>query len=477
MKLHVVIEGKKDLGGQLHGQLKDAIRSGRLVAGERLPPTRLLAEQLGISRKTVAEVFARLTRDGLLVGRTGIGTFVSEGMVTRTPPQRTEDLAGAAVVEQWRRMATPLRQVDREGGARYEYIGGVPSGLLFPADDWRRCMLHGLRQFTASRSLYGTAEGVPALRQAIARHIAFARGVRCDADDVIVTAGAQQALDLVARVLVAPGSTVAIEEPGYPPMRNLLAAQGAHVVGVPVDDEGIVVDAIPAGTRFIYVTPAHQFPLGMPMSTPRRIALLRRAQELGAVVIEDDFDSEFRHAGRPTDTLYSLDTQGTVAYVGTFSKTMSPQLRLGYLIAPPSIRSAVAIAKHLTDSHTAPAQQWALAKFIDDGLLARHIRRCHAAYALRREKLIARFEGDLAPWFRLVPAAAGFHIAALCRKPLDVALLVALARRVDVGLYPLAPFFHFSEPQPGLMMGYGAIDTLDIDPSLDRVRDILVQIA
>ena len=364
MELHVVIEGKKDLGGQLHGQLKDAIRSGRLVAGERLPPTRLLAEQLGISRKTVAEVFARLTRDGLLVGRTGIGTFVSEGMVTRTPPQRTEDLAGAAVVEQWRRMATPLRQVDREGGARYEYIGGVPSGPLFPVDDWRRCMLHGLRQFTASRSLYGTAEGVPALRQAIARHIAFARGVRCDADDVIVTAGAQQALDLVARVLVAPGSTVAIEEPGYPPMRNLLAAQGAHVVGVPVDDEGIVVDAIPAGTRFIYVTPAHQFPLGMPMSTPRRIALLRRAQELGAVVIEDDFDSEFRHAGRPTDTLYSLDTQGTVAYVGTFSKTMSPQLRLGYLIAPPSIRSAVAIAKHLTDSHTAPAQQWALAKFI-----------------------------------------------------------------------------------------------------------------
>ncbi|MEJ8822068.1 PLP-dependent aminotransferase family protein [Variovorax humicola] len=477
MELHVVIEGRKDLTGQLYGQLKDAIRSGRLAGGEQLPPTRLLAEQLGLSRKTVAEAYARLTYDQLLVGRTGIGTFVSKGMATRPAPQRTEDLAGAAVAAQWGRMATPLRHAIQDAQARFEYIGGAPSAALFPAEDWRRCMSHAMRESAKSRGFYGPAEGLPALRQAIARHIAFSRGVQCAADDVIVTAGAQQALDLVARVLVSPGSVVAIEEPGYPPMRYLLEAQGARVVGVPVDDEGIVVDAIPAGTRFIYVTPAHQFPLGMPVSQARRIALLRRAQELGAVVVEDDFDSEFRYTGRPTETLFSLDTRGTVAYVGTFSKTMSPQLRLGYLVAPPSIRDAVATAKHLTDSHTPPMQQWALARFIDDGLLVKHIRRCHAAYALRREKLIARFAGDLAPWFEVVVPAAGFHMAALCRQPVDIGLLISLARRVDVGLYPLAPFFHFTPPQEGLLMGFGAIDSLDIDPSLDRVRDILTQIA
>ncbi|WP_256734878.1 hypothetical protein [Variovorax sp. dw_954] len=153
------------------------------------------------------------------------------------------------------------------------------------------------------------------------------------------------------------------------------------------------------------------------------------------------------------------------------------ELRLGYLIAPPSIRDAVATAKHLRDSHTPPVQQWALARFIDEGLLGRHIRRCHAAYALRREKLVARFEGDLAPWFSAVARAAGFHMAAMCTRPVDTALLVTLARRVDVGLYPIAPFFHFTPPQDGPMMGFGGIDTLDIDPALDRVRDILAQIA
>jgi GntR family transcriptional regulator / MocR family aminotransferase len=484
MELHVVIDGERDLSGQLYRQLRDAIRGGRLPADERLPPSRLLAEQLGVSRKTVSEVYARLTFEKLLVGRIGIGTFVAHQAAQR-PARRiaapsparnaAAPLAGSAVVERWRALATPLRHPPVAGMARYEFIGGAPSTTLFPHADWRRCTLHALREAARTRSLYGPAEGLPELRDQIARHVAFARGVRCTANEVIVTSGAQQAIDLVARVLVEPGATVVVEEPGYPQARLILAAHGARVVGAPVDAQGMVVDAIPADARLVYVTPAHQFPLGMPMSTVRRRALLARAQAIGAIVVEDDYDSEFRYEGRPTDSLQGMDDGGNVAFVGTFSKTVSPALRLGYVIAPPHVAEAIAAAKHLADWHTPTQSQSALARFMADGSLQKHLRRCHAAYAQRRERLLRRFADDLAPWFELVPATAGFHVAALCRGPLDIATLVNLARRVDVGLYPLAGFGHFEMPRAGLILGYGLIETGDIDPALDRVRDVLLQ--
>jgi len=223
------------------------------------------------------------------------------------------------------------------------------------------------------------------------------------------------------------------------------------------------------------VTPAHQFPLGMPMSMARREALLVRARSLGAIIIEDDYDSEFRYEGRPTDSLQSMDRHGSVVFVGTFSKTLSPELRLGYLIAAPAVREAVATAKHLTDWHSPVPAQFALAKFIEEGSLQKHIRRCHSAYAERRERLVHRFATDLAPWFELVPASAGFHMAAVCRKPIDLGLLITLARRVDVGLYPLEGFYASLPARAGLLMGYGAIRAVDIYPSLDRVRDVLTQ--
>ncbi len=475
MELHVLIDGDKDLSGQLYRQLRDAIRGGRLPADEQLPPSRLLAEQLKISRKTVSEVYARLTFEKLLVGRVGIGTFVAPQATARPARRGAAPLAGSAVVERWRALATPLRHPPAAGMARYEFIGGAPSMALFPHADWRRCTLHALREAARTRALYGPAEGLPELRDQIARHVAFARGVRCTANEVIVTGGAQQAIDLLARVLVEPGATVAVEEPGYPQARLVLAAHGARVVGVPVDAEGIVVDAIPADARLVYVTPAHQFPLGMPMSAARRRALLARAQAIGAIVVEDDYDSEFRYEGRPTDSLQGMDDGGNVAFVGTFSKTMSPALRLGYVVAPVPVVEAIAAAKHLADWHTPTQSQCALAKFMADGSLQKHLRRCHAAYAPRRERLLRRFADDLAPWFELVPASAGFHVAALCRGPLDIATLVNLARRVDVGLYPLAGFSHSETPRAGLILGYGLIETADIDPALDRVRDVLAQ--
>ncbi|WP_350614795.1 PLP-dependent aminotransferase family protein [Pseudomonas sp. HY7a-MNA-CIBAN-0227] len=476
MELHVIIKGRKDLAEQLYQQLRTAIESGQLAAGAQLPPSRLLAEQLGVSRKTVSDTYALLTYEGLLVGKVGRGTFVNAWATRSEHVQGAADLACAANLAKWQALPSPMHHPTRDGTLRCEFIGGATTRSQFPQDEWRRCTQDALRRIAHNSGFYSQPEGLPALRSAIAGHIAFSRGVKCRDDDIVVTNGAQQALDLIARVVLEPGTIVAMENPGYTPARLLFDAMGATVVGVPVDEHGIQVELIPDGTRLIYVTPSHQFPLGMPMSMPRREALLARAFELGAIVIEDDYDSEFRYEGRPTDSLQSMDTRGVVTYVGTFSKTLLPELRLGYAVLPPAIHGAVLKAKQLTDQHTSTLPQWALAKFISEGYLLKHIRRCHTVYAGRRERILNRLAGDLSPWFEAVPTVAGFHLAALCKVPVNIALLIELARKVEVGLYPLDVFFHEAPVRSGLILGFGAIETLDIDPSLDKVRNILQKI-
>lgn len=476
MELHIVLDGAKDLSGQLYRQLREGIQSGHLAAGSKLPPTRILAEQLGVSRKTVSEAYARLRLESFLSGRVGSGTFVAEQAPRPLRLRSREDLASSAVVRRWEEMDTPLRHPAPDGRSRYEYIGGGSTKSQFPLEEWRRCVLHALRASAQVRGFYAPAEGLPVLREAIARHAAFTRGVKCSIGDMVVTNGAQQALDLLARVLVEPGCTVAVEDPGYPPARMLFASQGAQVHGVPVDAEGIVVAHIPSHARLIYVTPSHQFPLGMAMSPARRRALLERARAIGAIVIEDDYDSEFRYQGAAVDALQSMDQEGIVAYVGTFSKVLLPELRLGYVIAPPAIRKALVIAKHLSDWHSATTMQLTLAKFINDGYLQKHIRRCHAIYAVRRQKILDRIAGDLSPWLQAQPSDNGFHLSALFRRQVDLPALLKLARRLDVGLYPLDGFYRASPPPQGLIFGFGGIESLDIDPSLDLVRDILQQL-
>ncbi|AHD15257.1 PLP-dependent aminotransferase family protein [Pseudomonas asiatica] len=477
MELHVVINGRKDLAGQLYKQLRGAIESGRLTAGTQLPPSRLLAEQLGISRKTISDIYAQLTYENILIGRVGKGTFVNARPVAQARRATAPELACAEQLEHWRNLPAPIPTPIREGTLRFEFVGGATSKGLFPQDEWRRCVQHAMRQMQRDGGLYCHPAGLPALRSAIAQHISFSRGVVCKDDDVVVCNGAQQALDLIARVVLQPGSIVAVEDPGYPPARLLFASQGATVVGIPVDDEGIRVDLIPDQTRLIYVTPAHQFPLGMPMSSARRQALLARARALGAVIVEDDYDSEFRYEGRPTDCLQSMDDSGLVAFVGTFSKTTFPDLRLGYAILPEAILSAVIKAKQVTDWNTASLGQWALAKFIADGELLKHIRRCHAIYTSRRARLLYRLGSDLAPWLQAVPSTAGSHVGALFKVPVDTRLLTELARKVEVGIYPIDDYYYQAPVRPGLLLGFGTIETLDIDPALDRVLDILRQIA
>jgi len=476
LELHLIIHGQKDLAGQLYRQLREAIDSGRLAAGARLPPSRLLAEQLGISRKTISDTYAQLTYEGVLVGKIGSGTFVNTHLPRHDRRQDGVRFASQDNIDRWANLDTRLRQPGAEGTAKADFIGGATTQPQFPQEEWRRCVNHAMRQMTGPRGHYSSPAGIAPLRDGIARHISYARGVNCQLDDVMVCNGAQQALDLLARVMIRPGDKVAMEDPGYTPARLIFQTLGAEVVSVPVDAEGIRVDLIPDGTRMIYTTPSHQFPLGMPMSPARREALLARALELGALVIEDDYDSEFRYEGRPTDALQSLDRHGVVAYIGTFSKVLLPELRMGYLIPPPSLFPALVRARQISDWHSSTLPQWALAKFISEGYLLKHIRRCHGIYAGRRERILARLAGDLSPWLEVVPSVAGFHLTALLREPVNVALLCELARKVEVGLYGLAPFHHQMPVRDGLLLGFGAIDTLDIDPALDKVRDLLQQL-
>ena len=477
MELHVVIEGTRGLADQVYRQLRDAIRAGRLATGQQLPPSRLLAEQLGVSRKTVAQAYAKLTLDRLVVTQVGAGTFVAARLPPASRPLAQDELAGRAVARQWQGVETPLRHPVPEARVRYEFIAGASSRRLFPEAEWRKCALHALRRTAALRGFYAEPEGLPELRDAVARHIGFSRGLDCRPDDLVITSGAQQALDLIARVLIEPGSLVAMEEPGYPLARMLLDAQRAQVVPIPVDAEGIRVDRIPDGTRLIYTTPAHQFPLGMTMSLTRRHALLDRARELGAIVVEDDYDSEFRYEGHAVEPLRTLDRWGLVAYIGTFSKTLSPELRLGYAIAPPTLRTALVNAKHLSDWHTPTVLQWTLARFMAEGHLLRHVRRCHEVFTQRRAHLQVRLAGDLSPWLQPLPAIAGYHLAVMLRRPLSAVQVCQLARRVEVGLYPLDDCYRVPPPQQGLLMGFGAIEVEDMDPALDRVRGILEQLA
>ena len=475
MELHVQLSGDADLSGQVYRGIAAAIGDGRLKQGQQLPPSRLLAEQLGISRKPVADAYSRLTYDRLIVGHIGKGTFVSGAGAPAAFDPQEDALRDNAALKWWRELRTPLRHPMPEGSSKYEFIGGMPAPAHFPHDEWRRCMLYGLRKNNGMLGRYGPTEGVPMLREAIARHIGFSRGVRCTASEVVITNGAQQAFDLLARITVQPGDVVAMEDPGYPMARLLFMAQGAKVVSIGVDHEGLMVDAIPAETRLIYTTPAHQFPLGMPMSQGRREKLLERAARIGALIIEDDYDSEFRYEGRPTDSLQSMDKHGVVAFVGSFSKVMLPELRLGYIVVPRKLVQPLLAVKHVFDWHSPATVQYALAHFIEDGLLLKHIRRGHGIYAIRRDELMRHFAGPLAPWFRLVPSTAGFHVAALATRAIDIRLLQRLARRADVGLYALEDFYTERTPQSGLFLGYGAIETLDIEPALLRVRDVLLE--
>ena len=473
MEIHVTIRGRDDLSGQIYRQLRAAIVDGRLTAGERLPSTRDMATQLGVSRKTTLDVFERLTTEGYLRSRPGDGTFVAEGL-TRVPSRPADAMKHQAEAQAiWSSMPVQLAMPRHDVPYPMDFLGGVTDKRLFPFETWRRCINHALRLQARGRGHYRDPAGEQELRLAVSRYLAFSRSVVSNWQDVIITQGAQQAIDLIARVVVRPGDVVAVEEPGYPPARAAFVAAGAKIVGVPVDEHGLIVEQLPDKARLVYVTPSHQFPLGMPMSLERRVELLEWAQRQGAVILEDDYDGEFRFEGRPMEPLKSLDRAGLVAYVGTFSKTIFPELRVGYVVPPLSLNESIQKAKQISDWHSNTLTQTALAKFMLDGDFAKHLRRMHKHYENRRKTLSMHLRTELAEWFEPRIPAAGIHMTALLKGSLRETDLTRGAIDPLIGLYGISAFYMNQPLQEGLIFGYGGIDSNDIEVAMSRLKERL----
>ncbi|MBA2956670.1 aminotransferase class I/II-fold pyridoxal phosphate-dependent enzyme [Nocardioides sp. MAH-18] len=461
MDLAVDITDRRDRATAIYRALLAAIRNGRLAAGDRLPPTRELAKDLGVSRTTVAVAYERLAAEGFLASRVGAGTFVTDREAPRARPRAHGALRAR---DGW--TFAPAPTSGSQPKPTHDFRVGIPDASIFPFDSWRRLVSAEIRVGAHDPGTYAGPAGLPRLREAITRYVGFSRGVTAQPDDVIVTRGAQQALDLVARVLVAPGDVVAVEDPGYPQARDVFASHGARVVPVRVDEQGLVVDEVPAEARVVYTTPSHQFPTGPPLSAARRVALLDLAHRHGIAVVEDDYDSEFRFVDGPLDTLHALDTHGRVLYLGTYSKTLVPALRLGYLVVPPSLRDALLAARQLADGYGDPAVEAALAAFLSDGHFAAHVRRARALYGERRALLREELGRVLGDQVRLVPSAAGLHLTVTCHPSVDDAGVVRAAWAHGVALDALSAYA-VAQDGPGLVLGYGALDPASIRPGLE----------
>ena len=474
LEIALPLHGSRSLTRTLHGQLKSAIRSGRFAPGLRLPATRVLAQHLGISRNSVIAAYDLLAVEGDVRTRTGSGHYVCEAL-----PQVAAREAAASTRHRERRLNADYRGLAEwidmidPPGFRFDFRLGVPEIAPLALDVWGRLSNRSLRSLARREAGYASPAGEPALRAAIAAHVSLTRAIACSANDVVVTAGAQQAFDLLARVLVTPGRTVvAVEDPGYPPLRAAFAAAGALIVPVPVDDEGLRVDLLPPEAHVICVTPSHQFPIGSVLSAPRRRQLLAVARQRGAVIIEDDYDGEFRFDGRPLDALQTLVDDESVLYVGTFSKSLFPGLRMGFVIAPGWARQALTIARQRADWHGNLQIQNTLASFIAEGHLARHVRRMRAVYGERRRRLLEGLDEQLGRWLVPIPGSAGLHIGTRPVKDFDVARVVAESRARGVNVDWIGRYAIGHVDANGLLFGYGAIDAAAIPKALRLLRGV-----
>jgi GntR family transcriptional regulator/MocR family aminotransferase len=477
---------------QLYEHLRRSILDRRLAAGSRLPSTRALARQLRVARNTVSAAYDQLLAEGYLRARGGSGTYVCETLPDEAfvPGRRlrrgsVHEPASAQLqppLSRWTLRALEGAHLDLGGPAAdqlpFDFHHGSPAVDRFPIDLWRRLLARRLRARDVLELGYAPSNGHAGLREAVATYLRRTRALRCTAEQVVVVNGSQQALDLLARVCLEPGDAVVMEDPGYVGARRAFAAHGARVIPARVDDSGLVVEALDAvvgsaAPRLLYVTPSHQFPTGSLLSLPRRLALLRWARARGTLILEDDYDSEFRYSGHPVEALQGLDVAGTVVYIGTFSKVLFPALRLGYVILPPALVEAVATAKWLSDRYSPMLEQQVLADFFAEGHFERHLRHMRLIYQARHDAFlegVARELGDLV----LPPIAdTGLHALLGFTEPLPERDLVARAAAAGVGIYPARAHYLAPPARTELIMGYTSLDARQIGEGLRRLGRVV----
>lgn len=457
---------------QLYHHLRAAILAGRLKQGLKLPSTRALADQLHVSRNTVLNAYEQLIAEGYLESVEASGTFVASvlpeqllttptsapaahpSQPTTRPQPRLSQIGAAFLAAPAPISPPPMASADKPRAFRT----GLPAFDAFPFDLWAKIVARQARHATGNALIYQDSAGYRPLREAIADHITVTRRVRCSADQILIVAGSQGGLDLVARLLLNPGDAVWLEDPGYPGARGAFLGVGARLAPMPVDQEGLMVETAIARcpeARLVYLTPSHQFPLGVTMSLARRLAVLDWAKRTGAYILEDDYDSEYRFAGHALAALQGLDEAHCVIYSGTFSKVLFPALRLGYLILPPPLVDVFLAARRFIDIHPPLLEQAALTAFISEGHFGRHLRRMRNLYAERRAALLSAM-AELP--LEIYASETGMHCVGWLPPGLDDQAVAQQAARHEVEVTPLSKFSLTPLARQGLLLGYAGVD-------------------
>ena len=477
--MDLTLDGKGALHGQLARALKQAIQAGRIVHGSRIPPTREMADLTGLSRTTVIAAYEQLQTEGYLQPKVGSGSYVRAPTPRRNGEAHLDAQLEGLVPAQSRFSAIARRNVSlaafpgaRDPDARFAFQYGDPQLSATLSTEWARTVNKVLPYL---QPRYPRMQGLPELREAIAGHIHMSRGVACSPDDILVVNGTQQAMALAARVLLDPGDPVAIEEPHYFALRQVMQCAGAELHGVAVDEDGIRVDALPQRAKLVCVTPSHQFPTGAVLSRERREALLDYAHREDGWILEDDYDGEFRHHERAVESLRAMDAHDRVIYVGSFSKTLFPAIRLGFLVMPRALHGDFRAAKYLADFALPALEQTALTEFIVSGHYARHLRRSTQILAERRQAMRDAFALPSLDRLRLTGANSGMHLMAwLDGFDRDaVERLLAIARQRLLGLHTADALYLTPPRTQALMMGFSALHAKEIPAAVQLLGECL----
>ena len=456
------------LARQLYDFLRTVILRGQLGAGERLPPTRTLANQLGIGRNTVIAAYDRLLADGYVAARTGGGTWVAH---TVSKPSRSQTIGAGELSLSRRGSLIASRPQPPRNPGKINLQPGFPEAATFPFSIWARLLAHNAQRRGEDLLGYHDYSGHPSLKEAIASYLGVARGVDCDPEQVVVVTGAQAALDLVSRILVDEGDWVWMEEPGYLGARSAFLGGGARVAPLTVKRDGwrLADPDLPA-PRAVYLTPSCQWPLGVSMALDERLQLIGLAERHNAWIIEDDYDGEYRFRGGPVPALHGLDATGRVIYVGTFGKTLFSSLRIGFLIVPRALAASFGRAISVTGQFAPLLVQFTLADFIRQGYFAAHLKRMRRLYARRQRLFVEACTRELGQWISVAENDAGMQVLGKLAPPLDDQMVAAHALKHGVDVQPISINFYHHPPEHGLLLGYAGVDEREMALAVAALR-------